>query len=842
MRAIDVLRQTLQGLEADLQAWEPGDRDGLVEIGAGIEQVLSDVPAEMTEVIELLNLGLEGLRALYQGNVGDPRRAAADVAKTTAAARRLLAEQQEGEASADERQTAAADDSEQGETEGGPRAGAAGMSLDDVAALWVQLEPSDLTGLGRVREALNEIAARETEPDAARRIVAEAAQRTGEILEGRASDPAGVLAEVARLIEAAGEARERPASVEAPATARQPAAEAAEAEVLPADADVDLLGEFINESREYMEAAEEALLRLEAEPEDTEAVNTVFRAFHTIKGTSAFLGLSRISDLAHRAESLLSRVRDGEIRCTGGYADLALRSVDLLKELIQAVQDALGGEPMAAPDGLGELMELLADPEAAGISSEADEETAVPRLGDILVAEGKAQREEVELAAADQGEQPIGQAIVRSGAAPLTDVAAALRTQRRMSGGQRTAESSVRVRTDRLDRLIEMVGELVIAHAMTAQDETVVRGDHRELSKKVSHTGKIVRELQDLSMAMRMVPLRGTFQKMARIVRDLAHKSGKVIVFRTEGEDTEIDRNMVDVINDPLVHMVRNAVDHGIEPPEERERQGKPRAGTVQLSAYHSSGSIVVELGDDGRGLDRERIVAKAISRGLIESDKGRSDNEVFNLIFEPGFSTTDEVTEVSGRGVGLDVVKRGVEALRGRIEVSSEVGQGCTFSVRLPLTLAVTDGILVRVGDERYIVPTLNIVTTFRPEDSALSTVTGRAELVMFRGEPVALVRLGRLFEVPGAIEDPTEGLVVVLDEGDQRFALLVDELLGQQQVVAKSLGAGLGVVPGVSGGAILGDGRVGLIIDPPGIHALARQAGASGVRREGCRSRAVA
>jgi two-component system, chemotaxis family, sensor kinase CheA len=402
-----------------------------------------------------------------------------------------------------------------------------------------------------------------------------------------------------------------------------------------------------------------------------------------------------------------------------------------------------------------------------------------------------------------------------------------LRTQKRMESSAAAAvDNSVRVRTDRLDKLIDMVGELVIAQSMLSQDETVVRGGHIELVKKITHSSKLIRELQDLSMSMRMVPLRATFQKMTRLVRDLAHKSGKHVDFVSEGEDTEIDRNMVDVLNDPLVHIIRNSVDHGIEPPDVRQSAGKPPGGTVRLAAFHAGGNVVVELHDDGKGLDRDKILQKAIAKGLVESDRVMTDNEITNLIFAPGFSTADKVTDVSGRGVGMDVVKRSIEKLHGKIEVSSEFGRGCLLTMRVPLTLAITDGMLVKVGTERYLLPTANIYISFRPEAEALSTIAGRGEMVMLRGELLPVFRLHRLFNVEGAVENPREGLLVVIGDGEDRCALLVDELLGQHQVVAKSLGAGIGKILGVAGGAILGTGRVGLILDPTEISSLARQA----------------
>jgi two-component system chemotaxis sensor kinase CheA len=745
------------------------------------------------------------------------------------------------------------------------------LSIDDVASLLVQLEATDLSELGHVQQALDNLAKKEEIDAPIRELLSQASAKVGDILKKKAPEPNTALEEAGKLIQAAMdeiESREWDSEVSGisasttadPTEARQPAGsdtgkaketvepvsfstESKSAErlddqtpatpepdgdepatiSLPSDADIDLLGEFVTESNDYIEGAEAALLALETDPEDAEAVNTVFRAFHTIKGTSAFLGLAHVSEFAHRAESLLSRIRDGEIRCTGGYADLALRSLDMIKELILGVQQALSGEPMVRPPGYDELLTVLDDPEAAGVSSD---HPAAPSSEDSSEAESEVAEtvskpdrsvptEGSDRAERDRPEVPAG----------LERAPKRQPQPQSIAGGQRV-ESSVRVRTDRLDRLIDMVGELVIAHSMVAQDATVISGIHHELARKVTHAGKIVRELQDLSMSMRMVPLKATFQKMARLVRDLAHKSGKLVEFQIEGEDTEIDRNMVDILKDPMVHMVRNAIDHGIEPPDEREKAGKPRKGVVRLSAYHAGGNVVVELQDDGRGLDREKIVRKAVANGLIESDKGLSDSEVFNLIFAPGFSTADKITDVSGRGVGMDVVRRNVEALRGRIDISSEAGRGSTFTVRLPLTLAVTDGMLVRVGTERYIIPTISIYMSFRPEPEVLSTVAGRGELVMYRGELMPIFRLHRLFNIEAAIEDPTRGLLVIVDDGDRHCALLVDELLGQQQVVAKSLGEGIGKVRGISGSAILGDGRVGLILDPPGIAAMARDA----------------
>jgi len=459
-------------------------------------------------------------------------------------------------------------------------------------------------------------------------------------------------------------------------------------EALPMPIDRELLEDFIAECCEHIQHIEVALLALETDPDDREAIDTAFRAFHTTKGTAAFLRLTPIADLAHHTESLLSRMRDGEIRCSGGYADLALQAADMLKEWMQTLQNVLRGVALVPPASFEALLQVLADPEIAGITPELKPiAPAPPRLGDILVAEGKVERQNVETVAADCGALPLGVALLRAGTASLPDVARALRTQRRLMGGEGTMEAAVRVRTEHLDHLVEMIGALGMAHALVAQDETIVHRGAPALCAKVQQVSTIVRDLHGLSIALRMVPLTTTFQKMLRAVRDAAHKSGKLVAFCTEGEETEIDRYIVDSITDPLVHMVRNAVDHGLERPEVRERLGKPPTGLIQLRAYHSSGQVVLELADDGQGLDAGKIVQKALTRGLIRSPQGLSETDIWQLIFAPGFSTADQVTDISGRGVGLDVVRKSIEGLHGRIEVRSRRGWGTLFVLSLPTT-----------------------------------------------------------------------------------------------------------------------------------------------------------
>jgi two-component system chemotaxis sensor kinase CheA len=698
------------------------------------------------------------------------------------------------------------------------------MELNDLAMSWVQQEPDDAVGVSKI---LNSLVAF-SENAGLHASVKDQISRAVEILNAmpllETDSLADAWSEAGTCVERAIQLMEHPDEIQTSPPEKQPLLNKDDAlrNYMPKDPDSDLIGEFVAEANDLIARAEEALLSLEVDPEDMDAVGTVFRAFHTIKGTSAFLELSLLSEMGHHAESLLSRVRDKEIRYQGGYADLALRSLDMLKTLMHSVEKALGGDPLIKPEGYDALMDVLMNPEAAGVSEERDD-MASPRIGDILVAQGKTDRQSIEMLAQDHSEEPLGMAAIRTGTVSATDVAHALRTQERMKAGsgKQFVETSVRVSTDRLDRLIDMVGEMVIAHSMVAQDKVVVHAAHYELLKKVNHTSKIVRGLQDLSMSMRMVPLKATFQKMARLVRDVARKVGKNVTFITEGEDTEIDRNLVDVINDPLVHMVRNAVDHGIESPEVRKKNGKPPNGTVKLSAFHSAGSVVVQIIDDGKGLDRKAILAKAIERGMIADSSAVCDRDVCNLILEPGFSTAEVVTDVSGRGVGMDVVKKNIESLRGQVEITSEPGKGSVFRMSLPLTLAIIDGMVLRAGQETYVIPTVSIVRSIKPDPKDISTVFNKGRVLSLQGKLIPLYRLTRLYEIDESSDDHEELVVVIEDDGNQA-GLIIDALVGRQQVVIKTLGETMQKIPGISGGAIMPNGRVGLIVDIAGLMKL--------------------
>lgn len=564
-------------------------------------------------------------------------------------------------------------------------------------------------------------------------------------------------------------------------------------------------GDFALEAREHLANAENAVLALEANPLDAEQVNVVFRAFHTIKGVSGFLNLPRIVEVAHAAEFLLDKVRSHKVPLSAHVLELVLASSDLLgqligmlsggeapkerdlKILVRRLEAACDGRALAAPGGAPAPARPLAAPAAPTTpnTSESGDGTTVASS-----------------TPAAQETKP----------AP-TKAAAALIAK---------ADQTVKVSTQRMDALVNLVGELVIAQLMVVQDPVVSKLHDQRLARNMAHLGKIVRDLQETSMSLRMVTLKATFQKMARLVRDVAAKAGKRIQLEVEGEDVELDRNVVEEIGDPLVHMIRNACDHGIEPSDERRRSGKSETGTLRLRAFHSGGSIVIEVEDDGRGLGRERILRKCLEKGLIDPSRNLAeipDSEVFNYIFLPGFSTAEKVTDISGRGVGMDVVRRNIEALRGSVEIRSTPGKGSTFSMRLPLTMAIIDGMVVRVGGQRYIVPTLNIERSFRPAREQLTMVLQKGELVRVREELLPIYRLQRMFNVREGAQELADGLLLVLEHGKRRACVFVDEILGQQQVVIKNLGNSQPQIRGVSGGAILGDGRVALIVDVGGL-----------------------
>lgn len=614
------------------------------------------------------------------------------------------------------------------------------------------------------------------------------------------------------------------AATQGPAAPPAPAAPAAgftEAEPAVNPDDVPLAREFIAEATGHLQSAEANLLKLEGDEghaQDPEAVNAIFRSFHTIKGVAGFLNLKQIGAVSHAAENLLDLARKGQLALSGGTMDLVLASLDVLGGLLAGLEAAINANrPIELRPDVPGLLERLHAAAGGGHAGHVAAAAPIPPAATPAPAGQSEPAAGTEAHPPAPGDHPAAVAL-----APGAPAAAAAD-----GSASRGGDANVKVSTERLDSLINLIGELVVAQSMVSQDTAALADGNHRAARNLGHLGKITRELQDLSMSMRMVPIQGAFQKMSRVIRDLCRKAGKEIDLVIEGGDTELDRNVVDAIADPLVHMVRNAADHGIEPPDARAKAGKPRTGRLTLRARHQAGTVVVEIADDGRGLNRKRIVEKATAAGLVRPGQELSEQDAFRLIFAAGLSTAEKVTDISGRGVGMDVVKKNVEALRGRIDIQSVEGAGTTFTIRLPLTLAVIDGLVVRVGRERYIVPITSVEQSLRPRDGQISTVLGRGETCRVRDRLLPLVRLYGLFNVAPRTQDPREALVVVVQDDTRRACLLVDELVGQQQVVIKSLGDGIGHVSGVSGGAILGDGNISLILDVPGLIHLASGGG---------------
>jgi two-component system, chemotaxis family, sensor kinase CheA len=629
----------------------------------------------------------------------------------------------------------------------------------------------------------------------------EQAARIAETLAGAASAPgnsaedrrrlsetlSGGLAELERAIEAAGGAG---AGTEAP----PPAAALGDN---PLTRDPELLNDVILESNEHLASVENELLKLEKDPENQEAIHTAFRSFHTIKGLAGFLELTEIQQVAHQTESLLDEARNGRLTITPEVADVILASKDYLDRAFKQLATVLRGgapQPFANP---AELIELVRQAASAhqDVPREAGPEEAAPPEA----ASGKTP--EAEESAEPAAAQP---AAARS--------------------GQSSEARTVKVDTAKLDYLVEMIGELVIAQSQVRHDPNLATIENPRLQRNMAQLARTTTELQKVGMAMRMVPVGILFRRMVRLARDLSRKAGKQTEVEIVGEETELDRTIVEELADPLVHMVRNSLDHGLEPPEERRAQGKPATGRLTLRASHQAGHILIEVADDGRGIDRKRVLAKALERGLIADGSQLSDTEVFNLIFEPGFSTAERVTDISGRGVGMDVVRKQIQKLRGRIEIQSRPGRGTTFLLKLPLTLAIIDGLVISVGRERYIVPLFGVRETFRPSPEMISTVLGRGEIALVRGALLPVVRLYQRFGVEPRTRDPAQALIIVAESGNRVYCLMVDDFIGKQEVVIRSLGETLKNIPGVAGGAILGDGRVGLVLDLDGVAEGAR------------------
>ncbi len=673
---------------------------------------------------------------------------------------------------------------------------------------------------------------------------------------------------------------------------------------------------FFEESFEALDSMEDALLKLNIGSPESELINTIFRVAHSIKGGSATFGFTEIASFTHTCETLLDELRGNRMQVSRGIMDLLLKSVDVMRDMLRAVQNKTTvdaqriadlqfdlevaimqkGSAVAAPAAAtptptsltaaipvaaeldlpvwqivfrpypqlfahgNDPQRMLRELHELGKVEVTADASAVPNLQDLdaescflswdLRLSSEVTREviaqvfdwaegdchlEIKLLSVAQAAQSI--AVVSTATAvepsepaasnvvamkaPAAKATAAPAEPAAENARQAVGDSgSIRVSIEKIDELLNTVGELVITQSMLGQLGMSFDGPSAEqLRTGLAQLERNVRELQESVMRVRMLPISFVFSRFPRMVRDLSNRLGKDIELKLTGENTELDKTVLEKIGDPLIHLVRNSIDHGIEKPEVRLAAGKPAMGTVHLDAYHKGGNITIEVKDDGGGMNKERILAKARERGLVGPNEVLSDDQICDLIFVPGFSTAEQTTDVSGRGVGMDVVRRNVKELGGSIEVRTVAGKGSRFLITLPLTLAIVDGQSVSVGGENYIVPLTAIIESMQLKPTMVNLVAGRGEVFRFRDEYLPIVRLHQMFGAKPRTTELTEGLLMVVEGDGRRAGLFVDDLLGQQQVVIKSLETNYRRVAGVSGATILGDGSVALILDIPEI-----------------------
>ncbi|MBF0558032.1 MAG: chemotaxis protein CheA [Nitrospirae bacterium] len=692
---------------------------------------------------------------------------------------------------------------------------------------------------------------------------------------------------------------------------------------------------FVEEAMEHIENLEEGLLQLEKSPDDAELLNSIFRAAHTIKGSSGSLGLKDISRFTHIKEEILDAMRNGEIVPDKELISILLEGVDLLKEMVAAVSEEIvfdfnrcsgvmkrikellearrtsdpaysdsASTSRSAPDrgcigggrmtymivfrpaadlfrrginpamiledlrSLGDVFDIRTHTDDIPFLSEIDPESVyirwdlkletdhdesairekfafvedgseilispikactgeIPLVGQLLVENNVVSREDVEEALKEQ--KKLGQILVGKGKTTEYEIEKILEKQnaQKAESFKKSISSSIRVDLKKLDNLVNLVGEMVIIHSMFQQtlsggrvQSNVVSASAAERCDAIfSQLQRIGRDIQESTMALRMLSVGDVFQRFVRLVRELSSSKGKNVDLVISGEETELDKGVLERIADPLVHLIRNAIDHGIETPDERQAAGKSARATVFLRAYQQGDAVYIDVEDDGRGLNKDRIVKKALEKGILSDAAGLTDEQVYSIIFLPGFSTAEKVTDVSGRGVGMDVVKKNIETFNGSVSIKSRKGLGVTISIRLPLTLAIIDGLTVRVGSESFIIPITSVVESIRPSGRAVNTIEGKGEVVDVRGEYIPLIRLYELLNMESLKKIPSEAIVVVTQYRDNRFGLMVDDLVGEQQVVLKNLGKATPKVKNIAGGTILGDGRVALVLDVAGI-----------------------
>jgi two-component system, chemotaxis family, sensor kinase CheA len=632
----------------------------------------------------------------------------------------------------------------------------------------------------------------------------------------------------------------------------------------------ELRAVFIEEAYEIIEQLDLDIINYEENPSDKSILHGLFRGVHTLKGSANSFGFTRLGSFVHHFEDLLERYRELESSAPSNVVDLFFKSVDVIKETMQldmsgsdelpqsyhhtldAIKKQLEGEKFyrivlrfdsdiyhrgydhgrffQLLKEKGEIIEstwTLCDiPDIVEFNPEHNYWNSVEMR--VLSAESEETLSEVFMFV-EPKEYEIhsieSESIIKQAETVPSEIVNDVKAVPQNNNTKEEKRSFVKIDTLKLDELFDSVGEMVIAQNFLAENEEILRLASPTLNRTLDNLNKITKLIQKRVMALRMVPVHDTFEKMKRVVRDASKKVGKEIEFIIDGEETEVDKTMVDLLSDPLIHIMRNAIDHGIEhTTQERLDAGKSAKGCVSLRAFHKGGSIAIEVRDDGAGIDRDKVLSKAIERGLVSAGDELSDQQIYALIMQAGFSTADTISDISGRGVGLDVVRSSIEKLQGKIEIDSQKGEGSVFTIWLPLTLAIIDGMLVKSGENTFIVPTLSVIESFTPSPEIVHTIKGDGEFVDLRGEMIPVLRLNRLLAINKEMPLISESILMCLESDEGKYALLIDDLVGRQQVVIKTLGKALAGVRGISGGAIMGNGDIALILGIDDLPSLLR------------------
>ena len=575
---------------------------------------------------------------------------------------------------------------------------------------------------------------------------------------------------------------------------------------------------FLDEAGQSLSDTEQCFLALEANPKDADNLNLIFRLAHNLKGSSKAVGFDEMGHFTHEFETFILKIKNNEMEATGDIVSFLLRCNDFLKNMVDGYKADLEAK-FDTQSLISEMLQLQSGQAAAPVAEPVPEEAPAPEV----VAEAEPEVEampEQEAAAmpevAEMAPQPIVNQMPQTIVAPAAasaHAAAPVKTPAPAASAEK-ADDNLRVSLSKIEDLLNAVGEMVILQSVLKEQ---MGPDQPELVRRSTHQlAKVGKEIQDISMSLRMIPVKATFQKMQRIVRDTSKALNKEVQLTLIGEETELDKTILEKVNDPLVHLIRNSVDHGIENAELRLERGKSARGEVKLAAYHEGGRFVLEVRDDGGGLDPKKLIQKAFDKNLLKPGVQISDQEAYRLIFLPGFSTKEQVTDVSGRGVGMDVVRTNIESLGGEVQILSELGKGTTFRILLPLTMAIIDGMVVFVNEHKFVIPMTHVHETLSPNPDHVQTTTNMGEILLLRGENLPLYYVGDFFGFKSK-KKAHELIALVIRNGVTPCALLVDDIQGQSQVVIKRLGPEFHAYRGVSGSTILGDGRPAFILEPP-------------------------